>query len=116
MSYLEQLREIALAFPGAAEEWPWENHPVWKAANRKIFVMAGDDDAGVLNATVKLDHDAGQEALTLPFVTKAAYVGRFGWVSAHVTNDFEFEVLAAWVARSHELVGPKARKAAKPRA
>ena len=105
MSYAERLRALALGFPGAVEEHPWGEEPVFKAANRKIFVFGGADQPdGSCGMTVKLTPEEGVEALALPFVERARYVGRYGWVTARVSNDFEWEVAEGFVRRSYELV------------
>ncbi len=106
---LEQLRKLALAFPGAYEDWPWgDEDPVFKAANKKVFAMTGHDAEGVLKVTVKLSPDEAEAALLLPFVSVAAYVGRHGWVTARVEQEVEFDIATEWVGRSHELVTAKA--------
>ncbi len=105
----EQLRELALAFPGAYEDWPWGHEdPVFKAGNKKIFAMTGHDAQGVLKVTVKLTPDEAEAALLLPFVSVAAYVGRYGWVTARVEQEVEFDIATEWIGRSHELVTAKA--------
>ncbi|MBI5948021.1 MAG: MmcQ/YjbR family DNA-binding protein [Chloroflexi bacterium] len=104
----ERLRALSLAFPGAYEDWPWGHEdPVFKAANKKIFAMTGHDAEGVLRVTVKLSPDEAEAALMLPFVSVAAYVGRYGWVTARVEQGVEFDIATEWVARSHELVTAK---------
>ena len=117
MSYLEQLRAFALAFDGAYEDFPWEHEtPVFKTPAGKIFAMSGVTEDGGLQVTVKLSPEEGVEALALPFVRVASYVGRYGWVTATVTNDAEWDVTQSWVRRSHELVSPKGRRKGKPAA
>src|SRR5262245_23015125 len=95
-SYFERLRQHALSFPGAWEDHPWED-TVFKNAKGKIFLFCGEPSDGRVRATVKLEAEEGEEALSLPFVRMAPYVGRFGWVQATASDDFEFETLLAWV-------------------
>ena len=105
MSDIETLRKLAFTFEGTREEYPWGHEtPVFKTGKGKIFAMSGMDDSGRLTVTVKLTPDESAEAKMLPFIETAAYVGRFGWVTVRVTNDFEWETAAGLVRRSHELV------------
>ena len=84
MDYLERLRTLCNAYPGVYEDFPWGHEsPVFKTPKGKIFAMSGVED-GTLRVTVKLTPDEGAEAMMLPFVTKAAYVGRFGWVASRL--------------------------------
>ena len=109
MSHLDDIRAHALTFEGAWEDRPWGD-TVYKTAKGKIFLFAGEDDEGRLAITVKLAPDEGQAALTLPFVSQAAYVARFGWITGRIRDDVEYDIAFPWVARSFELVSPKPRK------
>lgn len=104
VDWLAEVRRSALALPGAWEDHPWGEHPVFKTANGKVFVFCGVDQQGDLVGTVKLPPAEGEEALSLPFVSVARYVGRFGWVTARVSNEFELEVVLDWLVRSHAIV------------
>ena len=111
-SALGALRIAALAFPGAFECYPFgPNETVFKAANRKMFLLCSEDGAGVVHTSVKLTPADAEEALALPFVTVAAYVGRYGWVSTHITNEFELETTLQFIATSHDLVTRKVSRA-----
>src|SRR5579871_105190 len=72
------------AKPEVSEESPWgEGEVVWKRRG-KIFAMMSEGGTGV---TVK-STPAKQETLLLhPQISKAAYVGRFGWVRIDVDGD-----------------------------
>lgn len=110
---LDQLRDFALTFDGTLEEYPWgPQDVVFKAPNRKIFVICGESEDGTVRASVKLTPEESEEALTLPFVSPAPYLARNHWVRAEVTSPLELEILLGWVARSHELVAAKPKRAA----
>ena len=115
--WLEQLRGYAFTFEGTWEDFPWGHEsPVFKNGSAKIFAMTGiDESTGNLNATVKLAPDEASAALMLPFVTKAAYVGRYGWVTVQVQEQAQFDILIDWVARSHALVRKPAKKPRTPK-
>ena len=100
----ERVRSLALAFEGAFEDHPFGPDPVFKAANGKIFVFSGRSADDTLRLSLKLTPPEAAEALTLPFVSVAPYVGRYGWVSVAPTTDVEWEIVEAWIQRSHELV------------
>jgi predicted DNA-binding protein (MmcQ/YjbR family) len=112
-SYFDQVRQLCLAYPGAYEDNPWGDGPVFKNARGKIFVFtSGDRDP--FGMTVKLTHEEQAEALNLPFVRVAAYVGRHGWVTVTIPGEFEWEVALPWIARSYDLVSGAAKRAARP--
>lgn len=110
MDGLEAVRSVALAIPGAWEDHPWGEAPVFKNARGKIFVFCGLDRTAGFSATVKLPPGEGEEALALPFVSVARYVGRYGWVTVRVSNPFELEVLLGWIRPSFDLVAGANRR------
>lgn len=106
----DSLHTFALSFDGAFEDHPFGlDTTVYKAPNGKMFVICSEDAAGALLATVKLTPDEGAAALTLPFVSVARYVGRYGWVTAHIREEVELDITLEWVRRSFDLVAPKRR-------
>lgn len=66
--------------------------------------MLGQRDEGATTLTLKLTPGESEAALLLPFVSVAAYVGRYGWVTAAVTNEVEWEIVHPWISHSYELV------------
>jgi predicted DNA-binding protein (MmcQ/YjbR family) len=105
VSHLERLKSFGLGLDGAWEDHPWgPESTVLKTAAGKMFVVCSEDEAGTVSATVKLTPDEGGAALSLPFVGVAKYVGRYGWVTAHVSNEPELDITLGWVRRSHEIV------------
>ncbi len=109
---ITRLRSFALAFEGAFEDHPFGPEPVFKAANKKIFVFTGSSTTEQVTIGLKLTPDEASEALTLPFVSVAPYVGRYGWVSVRLATPVEWEIAEGWIRRSYELVtGAKAKRA-----
>jgi predicted DNA-binding protein (MmcQ/YjbR family) len=105
VEYLERLRALCLGYPGVFEDYPWGHEtPVFKTPANKIIAMSGVGEDGTLRVTVKLTPGEGAEALLLPFVRKADYVGRYGWVTATIEGETEWEIAEPWVRRSYELV------------
>ena len=106
MSYSERIRAFALSLPETYEDSPW-GHPVFKVGNNKMFgAMSHGDDP--LTATMKLTPEEREIALSLPYVRVAAYVGRYGWVTAEVTDDESCENAVEWLRESYWLNAPAA--------
>ncbi len=102
----EDLRGACLGHAGAVEQLVW-GHPVFKVAG-KIFCGFERDDSALVVVT-KLTRDEQALALADPDVSVAPYVGRHGWIATRIARRGELAKLRAFIARSHELVAPKAR-------
>lgn len=100
----ERIRALALSWPSTYEDEPW-GHPVFKVADNRMFAGMGLGEDG-LRLTVKLTAEERDVALSLPFVEKARYVGRYGWVTAHVTDDESLEAALEWLRESFWLRAP----------
>jgi predicted DNA-binding protein (MmcQ/YjbR family) len=103
------LLELALKYPKAAEDHPWE-HTVVKVPGKKgkIFVFV-DATEGRFALTAKLP-SSGQAALTLPFTEPTGYgLGKSGWISARFDKgeDIPLDLLVAWLDESYRAVAPK---------
>jgi predicted DNA-binding protein (MmcQ/YjbR family) len=99
------LRDFALAYPGAHEEFPWGERVV--KVKGKVFVFLGRDEG--LGLSVKLPQSRLM-ALGLPFATPTAYgLGKSGWVTAQFAPREKppVEVLKAWIDESYRAVAPK---------
>jgi len=107
----KRIRELALSFPEAYEDRPWGDFPVFKVADNKVFAWMWENDAGV-HLTVKLTKEEREIAFLLPFVSVAKYVGRYGWITAHVADDESLEAALEWLRESYWLKAPKRLKAA----
>jgi predicted DNA-binding protein (MmcQ/YjbR family) len=100
----DRIRVAALALPEAYEDAPW-GHPVFKVADNRMFATMSDADGGV-NVTVKMTDEERPLALELPFVRVASYVGRYGWVTAHVTDEESLGYALGWIEESWWLRAP----------
>jgi predicted DNA-binding protein (MmcQ/YjbR family) len=101
------LRDFALRFPEAVEEFPWDERVV--KVRGKIFVFLGEIE-GRLRVAVKLPVSA-EMALTLPFTAPTGYgLGRAGWVTARFAagDDVPIDLVKEWIAQSYRAVAPKA--------
>lgn len=80
MPTFQDVRAIAMALPEVEEHRTWGSDINWRVAN-KMFAVTGDEDS--TGVTIKASIEAQADLLDLDPETfsKAAYVGRFGWVS-----------------------------------
>ena len=104
MSYGERIRELALSLPETYEDSPW-GHPVFKVGDNKMFAAMSDGEDPV-SLTVKLTPDEREIALHLPYVRVASYVGRYGWVTATVTDAESLDNALEWLRESYWLKAP----------
>ena len=107
----EQIRELALSFPESYEDRPWGDFPVFKVGQNKVFGWAVIEDEAV-NVTVKLTAEEREIAHLLPYVSTAKYVGRYGWITANVTDEESLENALEWLRESYWLKCPAELKAA----
>jgi predicted DNA-binding protein (MmcQ/YjbR family) len=103
------LREFALAFPGATEDFPWGDRVA--KVKGKIFVSLGLDPVpgSAMTLTLKLpvSHEA---ALDLPFTAPTGYgLGKAGWVTATFgpADRPPMDILKGWIVESYRAVAPK---------
>ena len=100
------LRDFALSFPEAYEEFPWGERVA--KVKGKVFVflgMSGDE----IGLSVKLPQSAGL-ALGLPFASPTGYgLGKAGWVTARFAKREKapVDLLRAWIDESYRAVAPK---------
>jgi predicted DNA-binding protein (MmcQ/YjbR family) len=100
------LREFALRYPEATEDFPWGER-VAKVRD-KVFVFLGRDDED-LGVTVKLP-SSGLMALSLPFASPTGYgLGKSGWVTTRFgpRDKPPVELLQRWIDESYRAVAPK---------
>jgi predicted DNA-binding protein (MmcQ/YjbR family) len=103
--WCSEIRTLALALPETYEDSPWGN-PVFKVADNRMF--ASMSEAGeVVRLTVKLTAEERGIAMLLPFVEKAKYVGRYGWVTALVRDEESLEAALEWLRESYWLRAPE---------
>jgi predicted DNA-binding protein (MmcQ/YjbR family) len=102
----QELRRIALAYPGTSEHFPWGHRTI--KVKDKAFVFMGVEDGGFF-FTAKLP-DSRHVALLLPFAAPTGYgLGKSGWVSANFAKGEEppVEMLASWLDESYRAIAPK---------
>jgi predicted DNA-binding protein (MmcQ/YjbR family) len=100
-----RIRELALTLPEVYEDRPW-GHPVFKVADNRMFAAMSEAE-GAVRLTVKLTAEEREIAMLLPYVEKAKYVGRYGWVTALVRDEESLEAALEWLRESYWLRAPE---------
>lgn len=108
----EAVREFALGFPQAREEFPWGPEDCVVKVNKKIFVFLGSADGPQSpGISVKLKDEAlHAHAMTAPGAEPTGYgLGRAGWVSVPLGEKGapSAGVLCDWVEESYRTVALK---------
>ena len=106
-----RITDLALSFPEAYEDRPWGDFPVFKVGQNKVFGWAIEEE-GVVRVTVKLTPEEREIAHLLPYVSVARYVGRYGWITATVTDEESLAAALEWLRESYWLKCPAELKAA----
>ncbi len=101
----QRVQAIALALPEAHEVEAW-GHPTFRV-NNKMFAGYGVGETGTPGMSVKVEQWQQDVMIQDPRFEKAAYVGRFGWVSFHVDDRISFEEIAKLLETSYRLIAPK---------
>jgi predicted DNA-binding protein (MmcQ/YjbR family) len=104
--YEASLRETALGYPGAYEEFPWGDRAL--KVNKKVFAFLIADEKG-LSLSLKLPVSNAM-ALMLPFATPTGYgLGKSGWVSARFGpgDTPPLSLLRQWLEESYRAIAPK---------
>ena len=103
------IRELALSLPEAYEDAPW-GFPVFKVADNRLFALLVENPAEL---TVKLATEEREIAYLHPWVRRASYVGRYGWITATIEDAEALETALEWLRESYYLKAPaKLRDAA----
>jgi predicted DNA-binding protein (MmcQ/YjbR family) len=100
----EELRRLALSLPETYEDEPWGN-PVFKVAENRMFASMSVVD-GAVRLTVKVTPEEREMAQLLPYVSRARYVGRYGWITAEVSDGESLESALDWLRESYWLKAP----------
>lgn len=103
------LREYALTFPGAWEDFPWEERVI--KVGKKIFVFMGkvDHDGLTMGVCVKLPNSAA-EVLLEDYAEPGSYgTGKYGWVAVQFSGNDEppMDRIRAWIDESYRAVATK---------
>ena len=108
--YAAEIRVLALSLPATYEDEPW-GFPVFKVGANRMFAGMSVE-AGTLSLTVKLTQQERELAQLLPYVTRARYLGRYGWVTATVTDEESLANALEWLRESYWLRAPAEHRGA----
>jgi predicted DNA-binding protein (MmcQ/YjbR family) len=100
------LRQAALAYPEAYEEFPW-GHTAIKVKGKIFLILGGTEE--FLSLSVKLPI-SGPTELSLPFASPTGYgLGKSGWVTARFDkgDDIPVSLLQGWIDESYRAIAPK---------
>jgi hypothetical protein len=84
MLTFQDVREISMALPEVTEHVSWGTDVNFRIRN-KMFVIGGEEATGV-SLKASLDAQADLIDLDPETFSKAAYVGRFGWVNVDLAR------------------------------
>lgn len=100
-----KVRDFALGFPEAYEEFPWGHSAI--KVKKKAFLFMGTDENGRFSISVKLPQSRDM-AVDLPFTEPTGYgLGKSGWVTAYLTDQKSLNLIKAWVEESYRAIAPK---------
>ena len=108
--YAAAIRALALSLPATYEDEPW-GFPVFKVGANRMFAGMSVE-AGTLSLTVKLTQQERELAQLLPYVSRARYLGRYGWVTATVTDEESLANALEWLRESYWLRAPAEHRSA----
>jgi hypothetical protein len=95
---IAQVRKIALALPETAEVLTWETDLTWRVRD-KMFAVGGPESPRI-SVKASVEEQAELIAAAPQTYQKAAYVGRFGWVSVNLSTVDKIEltelIVEAW--------------------
>ena len=103
-TFADRIRALALSFPRAYEDAPW-GFPVFKVGDNKLFACL-TEDGGRTELTLKLTREEREIAELLPWVRTASHVGRYGWITATVTDEETLAAALEWLRESYWLKAP----------
>jgi len=100
----DSFRKLCLSLPEATEDVQWENDLLFRIRGKIFATYNLEPPHGI---TLKSAPERGAELLEMEGIKRAAYVGRYGWItisSFSILPDSEFRNL---VRDSYELVASK---------
>ena len=109
---LDPIREYCLSFAEATEGLQWGDHLLFRMRG-KIFALVALNVAAEERITLKTTAEKIAELLEIEGIERAAYVGRYNWISLQRLDVVPWAELKELIRESYELVAAKAPKKAK---
>lgn len=109
--FFRALWEHCRAKPLAVEDHPWGD-VVFKVGGKrgKIFAFLGHPEADDVGVTVKPPPEELGGLLGLPFVRRASYIGRFGWIDVSVRNRRSLKLALALIDETYSRVAAMGKR------
>ena len=104
--FYRALWEHAKAKPGATEDHPWGD-TVFKIKGKGFAFMGPHGSSG--GVTVKPPADEREGLLELPYISKAKYIGRYGWVSVRVEDDESLRLALELIDDTYEQIASRGK-------
>jgi predicted DNA-binding protein (MmcQ/YjbR family) len=98
----EKIRAYCLSKESSVEEYPWGD-VVWKVSG-KMFAAGSE---GQNSVTVKSTLDEQAVLVQHPAIEAAAYVGRFGWVTIHISDEATLKLAQHLIDGSYDAIRKK---------
>jgi predicted DNA-binding protein (MmcQ/YjbR family) len=98
--YHSALRAHCASQPSAVEKYRW-GEVLFRVRGRVFAFMNSPARPAV---TVKIGRNEMSRLLATPAVTRARYVGRFGWITVSVDDDETLELAFELIERSYRTV------------
>lgn len=99
---LDRIRALCLALPETVERETW-GHPTFRVRD-KIFASCGDD---VVTVGFKADPSEVDALLGDPRFERAAYVGRYGWLTMTLHDPIDWNEVDELIRSSYIQIAPK---------
>lgn len=106
---LDAIRDYCLSFPDATEGLQWGDDLLFRVRG-KIFVSVPLNASYPVRITFKTTPDKILDLLEIEGIQRAAYVGRYNWVSLERFDVLPWAELKQLIRESYELVAAKAPK------
>ncbi len=103
---LEQIRAFCLALPDATEDIKWENHLCF-CIGGKMFAVTTPDEGIAGGMTLKAAPARLAELLEVEGIARAAYVGRYGWITLARLDTVEPAEMRTLLRESYDEVASK---------
>ncbi|HZU42775.1 MAG TPA: MmcQ/YjbR family DNA-binding protein [Terriglobales bacterium] len=104
---IDTIREYCLSFPDATEGLQWGDDLLFRIRG-KIFASVPLDVDARARITLKSTPEKVAELLEIEGIERAAYVGRYNWVSLERFDVVPWSELKELIRESYELVAAKA--------
>lgn len=101
--YAAAIYNHARAKPEAVEEHPWGD-TVFKVRGKSFIFLSTPPGPSM---SVKVPPEDVDRLLTLPFVTRSHYIGRYGWLTVTVEDDETLELALGMIDDSYDMRAPK---------